>query len=163
MKKFTKTETKIISTIFIVLIFFISINILVSLRKGRDANRKNDISAMQGAVDTYLQKYREFPKSTVDGKIIGCFNEDPRFDPVTDVVLNAIPCECGVSTFENIKVLSRDPSFAKGRGYLYISDGDKYEIYVSLEGKNEAEYDKSVVVKNLQCGSSICNYGKWSN
>ena len=43
------------------------------------------------------------------------------------------------------------------------SDGKEYELYVSLEGKNEPEYSELIKVKNLQCGNKICNYGRWSD
>ena len=163
MKFFTRYELKSILIIFFVLFGLVALNMSASLRKGRDATRKNDLSAMQQAIESFNQKYREFPKSTEDGKIIGCFDEEPVFDKITDLVINAVPCEWGVSTFENIKIMTRDPRYDKGFRYLYISDGEKYELYISLEGKKEAEYSLSVVSKNLQCGSKICNYGGWRN
>ncbi len=163
MKSFTKYEIKSLLIIFLILFGLVALNMSASLRKGRDATRKNDLSAMQKAIDTFYQKYREFPKSTQDGKIIGCFNEEPIIDKNTGLVLNAVSCEWGMSTFENIKTMTRDPSYKKGLSYLYVSDGQRYELYVSLEGKKEPEYTISVVAKNLQCGTKVCNYGRWSD
>ncbi|HCR35783.1 hypothetical protein A2130_00670 [Candidatus Woesebacteria bacterium GWC2_33_12] len=160
---FNKTEIKYLLIIFTFLILVTGINIKTSLRKGRDTTRKNDMSAMQKEVDTFLQKYKEFPKSTIDGRIIGCFIENPVVDNETSHALNAVACDWGVSKFENINVINNDPSYRKGRKYLYISDGDKYEIYVSLEGKNEDEYSLTIIQKNLHCGDFICNYGRWGS
>lgn len=161
--KFTALESKFLIIIFLFLFIVSGFNISVSLRRGRDATRKNDLAALQKGIELYEQKYNELPKSTSDGKIIGCFNEEPKFDVVTGKVSNAIPCEWGVNTFENIKIMTADPDYDKGTSYLYISDGKKYELYVSLEGKDEAEYTASIASKNLQCGRSICNYGRWSD
>lgn len=163
MKYFSKDESKIISIIFIVLIFITGINIVASLRKSRDVTRKNDMGALQEAISLYHQKYKVFPLSTNDGKIIGCFEGGPDVDKITKYPVNAIVCEWDKSSFENIVLMPKDPKFIEGRSYLYISDGEKYELYVSLEGKNEAEYSKAVVEKNLQCGNKICNYGRWVN
>jgi len=163
LNKFTNLESKFLIFIFIVLFSVSGFNIALSLRRGRDATRKNDLASMQKAIDLFKQKYKEFPISTTDGKVIGCFNEEPKFDELTGKVSNALVCEWGESSFENIKVMVRDPSFQKGASYLYISDGKKYEIYIALEGKDEAEYTESIANKNLQCGKFICNYGRWSD
>jgi len=56
---FNKTEIKYLLIIFTFLILVTGINIKTSLRKGRDTTRKNDMSAMQKEVDTFLQKYKE--------------------------------------------------------------------------------------------------------
>ena len=56
--------------------------------------------------------------------------------------------------------MPRDPLYNKGNSYKYISDGKSYEIYISLEGKDEAEYTPQIAAKYLQCGTKICNYGR---
>ena len=71
-----------------------------------------------------------------------------------------IACEWGKDSFEGISTLPRDPRYEDGSNYLYFSDTEKYQIYISLEGKDEAEYTQRIVDKNLQCGSQICNYGR---
>lgn len=160
MQKFTKSETLSILIIFSILFLIVGINLSASLRKGRDATRKNDMSVVQKALDKYHQKYHTYPLSTTDGKIIGCFNGDPITDQKTGVPLNAVVCEYGKSTFETIKTMVNDPSSAKGYSYLYISDGNYYQFYVSLEGKKEAEYTIETANQNLHCGNQICNYGR---
>lgn len=156
---FSKKDFRVIASIFFVLIIIISLNLQVSLRKGRDSVRKNDLSALQGALDKYLSKYREFPESH-DGKIVGCFKDDTHFDEKLGKYLNLRACEWGVDGFEGLEKLPRDPYYDKGRDYLYLSNGSKYQIFISLEGKSEAEYTESVVRRRLSCGDVTCNYGK---
>lgn len=163
MKFFTKSEIITISIILTILFLVTGFNMSISLRKGRDATRKNDLAAMQKAIDTYYQKFRMFPLSTFEGKIIGCFNDEPLFDKKTGFPVNAVVCEWGQSKFENVTVMPRDPNSKKGSSYLYKSDGKKYELYVSLEGKDEPEYTEAINKNNLQCGNKICNYGRWSD
>lgn len=163
MKSFTKIELQIISLILGVLFLVTIFNLSISLRRGRDSIRKNDMSAMQNALDTYYQKYRTFPQSTEDGKIIGCFDGEVIQDKSTGFPLNPIPCIWGESKFESINTLVRDPKYKNGASYLYKQVGKGYELYVSLEGQDEAEYQISTVNKNLQCGTKICNYGRVVN
>ena len=159
MKPFSKIETKYILSILFILLSVTLYNMSISLRRGRDATRKNDIYSVEKALDTYYQKYRTYPLSTVDGKIIGCFNEEVDLN-VSGQPTNMVVCDWGVSSFEEIKTMPRDPYSKKGANYLYVSDGQSYEFYVSLEGKDEAEYTISIHNQNLQCGNQICNYGR---
>ena len=160
MNKFTKTETKIICSILATLFLVIGLNMLISLRKGRDSIRKNDISAIQGALDTYFQKYKIYPEATDDGRIIGCFENGPQVDKLSGYPINATVCTWGNSKFEDLLTMPQDPSYEKGATYLYKSTGQKYEFYISLEGKSEAEYTTQIALENLHCGTRICNYGR---
>lgn len=160
MKKFTLEEIKNISIILVLLFGVIAINMSVSLRRGRDSIRKDDISAIEKALDTYYQKYRIYPISSKDGQIVGCFDGDPIRDKKTGFPINAVACKWGESKFESVNLMPRDPNYKSGSSYLYMFDGKKYQFYISLEGKDEAEYTPSIVAKNLQCGNKICNYGR---
>lgn len=151
-----------VGSILVVLITVITFNMSISLRKGRDATRKNDMSAVQKALDLYYQKYSVYPLSNDKGQIVGCFEDEVVTDKKTGLPLNAVECIWGVSKFENITSLVRDPDDQKGTSYLYISDGNSYRFLVSLEGKDEDEYNPSVILKNLQCGMKICNYERSS-
>lgn len=133
---------------------------LASLRRGRDNIRKNDISAIQNALDTYFQKYKIYPIATEDGDIVGCFKDGPQLDELTGYPTNAVICKWGDSKFEDLKTMPIDPKSDEGSAYLYKSDGQNYEFYISLEGKDEAEYTELIVNKNLHCGNKICNYGR---
>lgn len=160
MHKFTKIETKSIIFIFLVLFFVTGLNIQASIRRGRDSIRKNDISAIENSLDTYLQKYKIYPFSSDDGKIIGCFEGNVVIDEISGNPVNAVACEWGKSKFEGVNSMPQDPSFKKGASYFYVSDGRKYKFYISLEGKDEAEYTPAIALMNLHCGTKICNYGR---
>lgn len=160
MKAFTKKETKSIIIIFLVLFFVTGLNLSISLRRGRDSIRKNDISAIENSLDTYLQKYKIYPLSSSDGEIIGCFSNEVQLDPISETPINAELCKWGESKFESVNFTPRDPRYKKGASYYYVSDGRKFKLYISLEGRDEAEYTPSIVSMNLQCGNKICNYGR---
>ncbi len=160
MRFFTHKETKSIIFILTVLFGITGFNMSISLRRGRDSIRKNDISAIEKAVDTYYQKYRVYPKSTEDGKIVGCFDGDIIKDKLTGIPLNTVPCLWGESKFESSNLMPRDPKYKNGASYYYNSDGKKFQFYIALEGKDEAEFTPAIVSKNLHCGTKICNYGR---
>lgn len=159
MKPFSKLEIKVVTTILTILLLVTTYNMMISIRRGRDATRKNDISSVQKALDTFYQKYRFYPASTDDGRIVGCFTEEVKFDTAGQPT-NMVECEWGKSTFEDIRIMPRDPSTDQGTNYKYDSNGTSYSFYVALEGKDEAEYSQSVYNLNLQCGNKICNYGR---
>ncbi len=160
MNRFTTKELKLISIILLCLFCVIFFNMSISLRRGRDSIRKNDISALQKSLDTYYQKYRVYPLSTEDGKIIGCFEDEVKRDTKTGYPINVKDCVWGESKFEDDKLMPRDPTYKNGNSYKYISNGKRYEIYISLEGKDEAEYTASIASRYLHCGTKICNYGR---
>lgn len=156
---FSKQETKYLFSIFCLLILIIFVNLRVSARKGRDNIRKNDATAIQGQLEKYLEKYKVFPESQ-DGKIVACFTDDTYFDDKLERYVNLRPCEWGQDGFEDLEKLPKDPYYDKGRGYLYISNTRRFQLFVSLEGKSESEYTESVAKRGLNCGNAICNFGK---
>lgn len=160
IKKFTKPEMKVVAIILMVLFVVFGININISIRKGRDSTRKDDISAAQKAIGSYLSKYGVYPLSNDQGQIVGCFDDEPIIDKLSNRPVNAIPCHWGESGFESLKTLVRDPRYDDGWSYLYNSDGENYSFYISLEGQDEPEYTIEIVNKGLKCGTKICNYGR---
>jgi predicted HNH restriction endonuclease len=59
-----------------------------------------------------------------------------------------------------MSILPRDPDYKKGAAYLYLSDGVRYQIYASMEGKDEAEIDPKIIARGLMCGNRVCNIGR---
>lgn len=158
MKPFTQHETKTILIVFVALFLVSGINMVASLRRGRDSIRKNDISAVQKSLDTYLNKYKIYPLSNESGQIVGCFDTSPEIDELTGHALNPVPCQWGESDFESENAMPRDPKYKNGVSYKYVSDGRSYTFYMALEGRGEAEYSTVTFNKYLQCGTEICNY-----
>ncbi len=150
MKLFTRTEIKFLLIIFSILSILTTYNINISIRRGRDNQRKNDLSTLQKALDIYQTKHQKFPKS-IDGKIAAC--QGPVFKA----------CNWSLDSFEDISILPRDPKANEGREYLYLSNIKGYAVYIALEGTDEAEYSESILKMGLKCGSVICNYGREYN
>jgi type II secretory pathway pseudopilin PulG len=167
MKFFTKQELKGLA-IILLLIFAASLpNFLVSLRRSRDAQRKADLGTIHDSLLRYQADFGSFPISK-DNKIAAC-------EPVEKKIVNGLttfdfsPCAWGKDALKDlsdlsypayIQVLPLDPNQAKGVGYLYFSNGSRFQVYAALEGKNEDEYDPKIIKRNLNCGSRICNFGR---
>jgi hypothetical protein len=156
----------ILAVIFVVSFF----NFKVALRRSRDVQRKNDLSTLQNGLNNYLHDFGVFPMSSDNGEIVACKGEETVWDEKYKVWLNLVPCVWGKDALADfsdptypayIPLLPRDPQYSQGGNYLYISNGNRYQIFIYLEGEaDEAEYDPIIVARNLSCGNRICNYGE---
>lgn len=169
MKFFSKKETLGIGIILIILVAVSIPNFLVSLARARDAQRKNDLGALSDAIILFQRAVSTFPLSTTDGKIIGCIGPDTKYDEILKMWVNLRICEWGVDGLVNlndpfsqpfIQALPKDPKFKDGFAYLYLSNGRRFQIYASLERKDQDEYSPIVEKLGLKCGRQICNVGK---
>lgn len=162
MKFFSKSEFKVILIIFAGLVIISLPNFIVSLRRARDAQRKADIGSIQDALFRYQADFGTFPLS-VDGKIAAC-------EPVSYVEVSGIKtpvfsaCDWGESSLADLSDSSYPPylKLIPGGSYYYFSNGSRFQIYGSLEGKSEDEYDESIIKRGILCGLKICNFGKSS-
>jgi type II secretory pathway pseudopilin PulG len=173
MKRFTKPEIISLIVIFLVLLVVALPNFATSLKLARDQVRRDDMGAMEHAMDTYLAEFNNaLPRATPDGRIIDCLK--PGDKPIKNAngsySYTPIPCEWGKDAFTNlltgevyISRLPNDPNASKGVKYVYLTDGNRYQIYASMEDKNEPEYDPKIVARNLPCGVEICNIGRGYN
>ncbi len=173
MKPFTKKETLSVIIIFLVLIGISVPNFMLSFRRARDQARRNDIGAISDALDAYKEDFKIFPYSSLDGKIVACIKEGEAAvkDEKGRTHVNFVPCQWGESkivdpTAETKKIylelLSQDPDSKKGATYIYISDGERYQILTALEGADEPEYDPKIIARGITCGLRICNAGKFN-
>ncbi len=172
MKPFAKSELIALFIIFIVLIAISAPNFATSIVKSRDQARKDDLGSIFGALSNYYQDFGQFPKSSLDGKIVACKsnNEEPKFDTKGRLIVNLIPCEWGKDSIVDltpgsskiyVSPLPRDPDFlTRGTTYMYFSDGVRYQIYGSLENHDWDEYDTNIIARNIMCGKKICNFGR---
>ena len=62
--------------------------------------------------------------------------------------------------FPLTKDLPRDPDWKKGLVYVYISNGRRFQILASLEGRDEDEYSPRIEERNIKCGLKLCNFGR---
>lgn len=172
MKKFSGQEIKALLIIFLFLVIISVPNFILSLRRARDQVRKDDMGSLQKVLGEYFNDFHEFPLATSDGRIIACKNPGDKIelDKYGHLVGNLIPCEWGRDALidlasENSKVymplLPREPNYQKGAAYKYLSDGQHMQILVSLEGKEEDEYNPKIIARNLACGNLTCNAGRF--
>lgn len=166
-KIFTKQESIGLSIILVALLSVMLFNFSISERKARDAQRKQDVRDITNALESYKNDTGNYPASD-NGKIVGC--DSGKKDNLGFPILRA--CKWGEESLGNpykpdeAKYLPRipvDPKNSQGISYYYLTDGKFYQVYASLEGHDEAEYDPKIVARNLNCGNQICNFGLASN
>ena len=157
MKFFNREETKAVLIILSFILLISVPNYITSLRKARDTQRKNDLGALLGALDRYASDFREFPLSR-DGKILACGDFE-----------NPVPCEWGKDSLRDtsdpdyppyMELLPQDPHYKNGAYYVYLSNGNRFQIYGALEGSREDEYDEDIIARNISCGVKTCNFGR---
>jgi len=174
MKFLSKEEVKAVLIILAVIVAFSCPNFIVSVRRARDAQRKADVGSIYSALNEFQSDFGSFPLSR-EGKIAFC---SPVVKKEAIVVSNKgssisdydySACEWGkdsiLDLFDHafppyLKTIPQDPYHSKGRGYYYLSNGNRYQIYGSLESKDEDEYDEVIIKRGLPCGNKICNFGK---
>jgi len=169
MKIFSKEESLAVVAILLALIIISVPNFQVSLRRARDAQRKNDIGILANSLGLFANNFGSFPLSTSNGEIMAC---NPRFSQVgKQVKVDFDPCEWGKNALKDpfgkilppyIANLPFEPKAEDGLNYFYISNGKYFQIYAHLEGKDEAENDPKIARRNIPCGSAICNFGRSS-
>lgn len=166
---FNKGELITVSAILLFVIVAIVLNLQVSLRKGRDIQRKNDIRAINDAVSAFQNDFGALPLSDSQGRILACISDtnNPQVDQYGNVLYE--PCEWGVDALADVfdpsyppylKSLPDDPLHDSGRTYYYESNGSRFQIYGALEGTSEPEYDESILPRALKCGTVTCNFGR---
>src|SRR5688572_736666 len=97
MKKFTKDEIKGVLIIFLILFAVTIPNFIVSIRRSRDQNRRDDIGGLQHGLEEYYADFGVFPKSTSGGELIACKNPNDtvKVDEKGRLVVDLIPCVWG--------------------------------------------------------------------
>jgi type II secretory pathway pseudopilin PulG len=166
MKNFSKSEIVSIIVIFLVLIVISWPNFALSLRRSRDQVRRDDIGNLQQAITDYYSDYGLYPSSTSDGRIIACKGV------AQNEKITLVACNWGHDPWINLtpgvnkvymKTLPGDPNQSAGVNYDYFSDGSRYQIFASFEGKDEPEVDSKVIARSIECGSRVCNVGRAVN
>ena len=162
MKYFNKPELKVILIILIFLFIISTPNFIVSLRRARDAQRKADIGSIQDALYRYQADFGTFPLS-IDGKIAAC--KPVTYEEVSGIKTPVFSsCDFGKSSLTDLSDSSYPPylKVIPNGSYYYFSNGSRFQIYGSLEGKSEDEYDESIIKRGIACREKICNFGKSS-
>lgn len=152
----SKSELSQISLILLFLILATLINLRVSFRKSRDAQRKADIRSLYDALMLYQDQVGAFPFSTDDGKILAC---RPEYDQ--EQLPHYQPCQWYQDRLEPyLSAIPGDPRQGQGRSYYYLSNSRHFQLYAALESASEAEYDPAIVARALSCGQYLCSFGR---
>lgn len=174
MKKFSKEESIGLGIIFLLLLAISIPNFVMSIRRSRDQNRRDDIGGLSQGLQEYYADFGVFPKSNSDGQMIACKKPEDKVtvDEKGRLIVDLIPCQWGRdalvdltpgSTKVYIKALPLDPHSEKGAKYMYLSDGYRYQVMAAMESSDEAGYDASLSARKIMCGIRICNMGKSYN
>ena len=177
MKPFSKPELTVVLVALAGIITLSLFNFRASLRRARDAQRRNDM----GYIATQLAEFKAVagyvPLASDDGRIKAC--EPDNFKELqnkllaqeintTEYLESLRPCDWGYDPLEDlinevvyIETLSGDPESEQGIVYRYISNARRYQIYSYLEGEEEEdEYNPSIYARGLECGVETCNFGR---
>lgn len=171
IKKFTKEEVKAVVIIFTVLILVSVPNFVTSLLRARNQTRKDDMAHIKSFIEEYHRDFATYPLSSDDGRILACIvpGDKVDVDERGRAKANLIPCEWGKDEVKDLlpgsakvyaKKLPSDPHHDQGVRYVYLSDGDKFQIFAALEGTDDAEYAQNILTRNISCGTEICNLGR---
>lgn len=180
MKSFSKNETIGVTVILGIVVLLTIYNFRIALRRSRDVQRRGDVSAITRALDEYHDDFGFFPLNSDEGKIKACrpdnYNDllkelarKEEFD--YGLYLNSLSaCDYGKDSLKDLgdpsyvpylETIPNDPESEKNISYLYLSNGERFQLYAYLEGESaEIGYNQGIVKRNLNCGSQICNYGK---
>lgn len=127
-----------------------------SLSKGRDSQRKQDLAQIQKALSAYQNDFQSYPGCSTNLKIVGCGDGTEECD-WGDSFSRDI--DVGGGETETKTYMSRLPSDpSSDASYVYISDGDQYQLFATLENGNDPDY-QSGGYGSLNCGSVDCYYG----
>lgn len=169
MKFFTKEEIKKVGIILVILLGVSFVNFSGSIRKARDAQRNSDLTYLREKLEEFQSEVGYFPPASRDGKIMACMKEGTVVNMEFKRLENPAPCLWGEDSLVNFfsatpkTIMERipvDPQNDDDVSYIYKSSGSRFQIYASLEGKNEAEFNAKINDLKLKCGSRNCNFGK---
>ncbi|OGM25163.1 hypothetical protein A2627_00130 [Candidatus Woesebacteria bacterium RIFCSPHIGHO2_01_FULL_39_28] len=149
--------------VILCLVFLASfINLRKAVMRSRDNQRKADIKNIAAALDKYNKDFGKLPLSK-NGFILACEPVD-----VVGLTIEYSPCKWGKDALRDLSDLTYppylsslpiDPQYNSGFNYLYISNGTRFQIYASLEGVGDDEYNAKILARNLACGIKICDFG----
>ncbi len=143
-KGFTLMELMISMVILGILAALISGNFISSLKRGRDARRKQDLKELQNALEIYYENNRSYPTSITFG---GKFTD-------------------GGKTY--MQKVPSDPQ-APDCNYVYLKESGTSPSYYYLLATIENEQDNAYGVSQtgyldpntgtvIQCGNCVCKY-----
>lgn len=155
----TKNEFLVVLAMLAAVVLISLPNFQTSRVQARDVQRKNDLKHIRAALENYFKDFNAYPRSR-DGRILACGNENELRS-----------CEWGEDLVRDIRdpvyppyinPLPRDP-LSPGHSYIYISNTRNFQLFASLEDRDDDEYNKEVAERGLKCGDKVCNFGLTSS
>ncbi|MEK7182974.1 MAG: type II secretion system protein [Patescibacteria group bacterium] len=138
--------------------------------KARDEQRKANARAIVNALEQYHKDVGNFPLSSNDGKLMACKGVGGDLPALSAQAGQAgvIPCEWGVDKLVNpsdasaaayLNPIPLDPKQGQGFSSFYLSNGSTFQIFASLESRNDPERSTVIERWGLVCGRVVCNHG----
>jgi hypothetical protein len=182
-KFFSKSEFFGILIILSAIVALSVYNFNLSLRRARDIQRRDDLTALAGALEAFYDDFGMYPPADADGKIVACLPAGTTSEEVKKIIGNRpeenrkkifpylTGCVWGETSLADVSdasltpylsVIPRDSQQDAGARYLYFSTGRHFQLLGAYEGKNMPEYSPAIIARNIGCGVRTCNFGKAS-
>lgn len=148
---FTLMEMMIVVSIIMILSVIGLASFTFSRQKARDAQRKSDLSQIVRALETYANDFGSYPADDNGGQISGCGASGVSacvWGDVFEATYN------GANQIYMTK-LPEDPQ--SGANYYYISSGNDFELYSTLENNNDPYCRDDLAGSGADCGLE-CKY-----
>lgn len=182
--KFFSKKEAIAITVILIGIFLISLyNFRISLRRARDTQRRDDLTALATGLENFFDDFGLYPPASSDGKIVACLAPGVTTEDLKKIIGNRpeinrqkifpklTGCEWGETSLTDpsdpsiepyLSIIPKDSRQDEGYSYLYFSTGKHFQLFASYEGKDMPEYQSKIVARGVACGAKICNFGKAS-
>lgn len=123
---------------------------LASQQKGRDAQRKNELSQLQRALESYVADHGVYPAAS-SNRIASCGAPDYLSE-----------CSWGGEFRDKagtvyMKQLPKDAAAQQTYVYVMSSDRKKYQLFARLENQNDPARGSYAYI--CSTGAKACNYG----
>ena len=182
---FNKKEILGIALILLFVVGLSYLNFLNSLRRSRDLQRRDDLTALAQGLERFYndEDFGLYPPASADNKIVACIPEGTTYEEIKEIVggrpklnkLKIFPrltgCPWGDSSLTDasdnskepyLSIIPRDSKASEGASYVYFATARHFQILGAYEGKAMPEYDPKIVARGISCGEVVCNFGKAS-
>lgn len=173
---FNKKESVWIIVVFIFLLLASYVGYTDAKKRERDTTRLLDFGNTVKAIEAYKRDFDSYPLSDNDGRLVACIGEDTDYlrDNYGNFVASAAgkrirtnlkPCEWGKDPLMEdvyLEILPKDTQTEDGVKYIYISDGENFQLFGSYETKEMPDYSEKLKEQKRDCGTRICNFGRAS-
>jgi len=182
---FNKKEILGVVVILLFVVGLSYINFLNSLRRSRDLQRRDDLTALAQGLERFYndEDFGIYPPASPDNKIVACIPDGTSYEDIKEVVGNRpkenkikifpllTGCPWGDSSLSDpsdsskepyLSIVPKDSKASEGYSYVYFATARHFQILGAYEGKGMPEYDSKIVARGISCGSRICSFGKAS-